>query len=341
MQKTMIFAIQVSIMRRKGYFFIGFLLIVSVSYSQTLNMQPIVKPMVRSSDFITHTVMVGENLYQISKLYNVSVNGILVANPGLTESVVKLGQIIRIPNKTNKKILTNSEPTKSELVPKVAVKEALTPKTSKYHTVLAGQTMYAISKMYNVKIEDIQKWNNIKDYNLTLGSQIIVSDAKETETPQVIKKQVYKIEEPKPVENSAKVDEVINKAPELNENINSETPTKDILASNNATQKDLAKIFKAKSGIAIIQIAKGTGAPITTSLGTIETVYLVLHKWLPIGTIIKVKNLVNSKIIYAKVIGKLDDNEENKHVIVRYSLGVKKDLLLDNGKCYLQIEYPN
>ena len=48
----------------------------------------------------------------------------------------------------------------------------------------------------------------------------------------------------------------------------------------------------------------------------------------------------NFKIIYAKVIGKLPETDENKHVIVRYSLGVKKDLQLQNGKCYVQVEYP-
>jgi hypothetical protein len=66
-----------------------------------------------------------------------------------------------------------------------------------------------------------------------------------------------------------------------------------------------------------------------------------MHKWLPVGTIVKIKNMVNSKIVYAKVIGKLPDIDENKNVIVRYSLGVKKDLQLQNGKCYLQLEYAN
>lgn len=330
-------------MRRKGHFFIGFLLIVTVGYSQTLNMQPIVKPVTKSSEYVTHTVKAGENLYQISKLYNITVNDILLANPGLTESVVKLGQIIRIPKKSNKKILTNSEPKNNELVPKVTLKEELTPKNGKYHTVQVGQTMYAISKMYNIKIEDIQKWNNIKDFNLKVGSQIIVSDAKVNTTLLIEKKEpiIETKQDIKQPEMPIKVDETPPAPIENQENIITETQTPDILASNNATQKDLGKIYKAKAATASIQLAKGTGAPITTTLGTIETVYLVLHKWLPIGTIIKVKNLVNSKIVYAKVIGKLDDNEENKHVIVRYSLGVKKDLVLDNGKCYLQIEYPN
>ena len=58
------------------------------------------------------------------------------------------------------------------------------------------------------------------------------------------------------------------------------------------------------------------------------------------GMVIKIKNLVNSKVVYAKVIGKLFDNQDNKNIIVRYSAGVKKDLQLQNGKNYVEIEIP-
>ncbi len=126
----------------------------------------------------------------------------------------------------------------------------------------------------------------------------------------------------------------------VDEQDNTDTAEKpDIQANDNESQKELAKMFKDKTAAGNIQITKGTGAPMTTTLGAMENVYFAMHKTLPIGTIIKIKNLVNSKIVYAKVIGKLPETDENKHVIVRYSLGVKKDLQLQNGKCYVQIEY--
>ena len=61
-------------------------------------------------------------------------------------------------------------------------------------------------------------------------------------------------------------------------------------------QKDLAKIFKAKAASMSVQTAKGTGAPMTTTLGAMESVYFAMHKWLPIGTIIKIKNLVKGQL---------------------------------------------
>jgi LysM repeat protein len=213
--------------------------------------------------------------------------------------------------------------------------------------------MYAISKMYNITVEDLQQWNNFKDFNLKPGAQIIVSDPnRHTNINQLIeKKEVVKGEnlhnktikikttEPKKVEISQT--EPVKPKEDVPENTEMETQKPDIQASDNVTQKDLAKIFKEKAASLTVQTAKGTGAPMTTTLGAMESVYFAMHKWLPIGTIIKIKNLVNSKIVYAKVIGKLPDTDENKHVIVRYSLGIKKDLQLQNGKCYVQIEYPD
>ena len=40
------------------------------------------------------------------------------------------------------------------------------------YVVKAGDTVYKISKQYNVTVDDIKKWNNLPDYNLTLGQQL-------------------------------------------------------------------------------------------------------------------------------------------------------------------------
>jgi len=305
-----------------------------------------------NSTYIMHVVKAGETIYQISRQYTVPVNEIFKVNPGIENGNIKPDQILRIPNVGNKKILTNSTSVNNELKPKESPKPNLIPKNGKMHTVLAGQTMYAVSKMYAVSVENIQKWNGIKDFNLKVGSQIYVVDPNFTTNPQAFTEiPTTKIEEKKPLvkqepvpaktsDTSLKMEEVKppSEIPVITE---TETQKPDIQASDNATQKDLAKIYKEKALSMSVQTAKGTGAPMTTSLGTMETVYFAMHKWLPIATVIKIKNLVNSKVVYAKVIGKLPDTDENKHVIVRYSLGVKKDLQLQNGKCYLQIEYPN
>ncbi len=312
-------------MRRKWDFLLVLLLICTFTFGQTASSKPVAK----IPQYIMHVVKFGETLSKIAKRYGVSMVSILNVNPSLTQDNLNPEQILRIPNTSNKKILTISNTDNNELQPKVKNKIELVVKNSKYHTVLQGQTMYAISKMYGISVEDIQKWNNLKDFNMKVGSQIIVS------------KNISKLEE----EISTKLQPkkpLIEEASKIEtDTFNTNTENTDIQASDNANQQELSKVYKAKLVSSTIQTTKGTGAPMTTTLGAMETVYFAMHKTLSIGTVIKIKNLVNSKIVFAKVIGKLPEIDENKHVIIRYSLGVKKDLQLQNGKCYVQIEYPN
>jgi len=336
-------------MSRKGFLFVMIMSFFCSTFAQKTASKPVTKTTAKTSPFVMHVVKFGETLTKISKMYDVTVTDILKANPSMTENNLMPEQIIRIPNKGNKKVLSTNT-VAVELQPKTTTKPTSTPKNGQYHTVEAGQTMYSISKMYAIKVEDLQKWNNIKDFNLKVGSQIVVVDPNFKPNPKAyieiptVEKEEVTVSKPsttvtKPIE--VKKEEPTKPMVETQEMVETETQKPDIQASDNETQKDLAKIFKAKAASMSVQTAKGTGAPMTTTLGAMESVYFAMHKWLPIGTIIKIKNLVNSKIVYAKVIGKLPDTDENKHVIVRYSLGVKKDLQLQNGKCYVQVEYPN
>lgn len=343
------------IMRRTGLLLLLLTMMFFTSFGQKTNVKPTVKPKeTKASPYVMHVVKFGETLSKIAQKYEVTVTDILKANPSLTNDNLMPEQILRIPNKSSKKVLITSLTNDSISKPKVKVKVESTAKNIKYHTVETGQTLYAISKMYNVKIEDLQKWNALTDYNVKIGSQLVVVDPNGKNNALVVNETTSenKSENLKNTTNTTTIDtkpklttvktEPKPIEPKLDdEQKEVETQKPDIQASDNATQKDLAKIYKEKANSGTLQMAKGTGAPMTTTLGAMESVYFAMHKWLPVGTIVKIKNMVNSKIVYAKVIGKLPDIDENKNVIVRYSLGVKKDLQLQNGKCYLQLEYAN
>lgn len=332
----------------------SFVMMFNLSFAQKPTLKPAVKQKeTKASLYVMHVVKFGETLSKIAQKYDITVTDILKANPSLTNDNLMPEQILRIPNKSNKKVLNNSKTNDYNLITKVSVKEEVPTKNIKYHTVETGQTLYAISKMYHVKIEDLQKWNALTDYNVKIGSQLIVenpnaknnamvvNESKSDIKPENLKNTTNTTIETKPKLTTIKTEPKLIESIPNDEQKEVETQKPDIQASDNATQKDLAKIYKEKISSVAPQMAKGTGAPMTTTLGAMESVYFAMHKWLPIGTIVKIKNLVNSKIVYAKVIGKLPDTDENKNVIIRYSLGVKKDLQLQNGKCYLQIEYAN
>ena len=339
-------------MFKKYAFFILFAL--SVLFLNAQNTEKATK----IPQYIFHTVVFGETLNIIAFKYSVTTVEIQKANPSLIGTSLMPDQILRIPNKKKAKIeVSSSIPTVLDEKPKV--------KSTKYDvvTIEKGMTLYSISKKYSVDLEDLKKWNGLKNYDVKIGSQIVINPQnkgkaviepkpKEVKTEPInkeltpkkqqtdltpkTKEEIVKSQELKP-KNSIKTNE--EPAQQADQQ---EIKTEDIPCStDNESQKELTKIFKSyKEQDRTIADTKGTGAPMTTSLGTVENTYFVMHRYLSIGTVVKIKNLVNSKTIYAKVIGKLPDTQENKNVIIRYSLGVKKDLLLQNGKNYVQIEFP-
>ena len=279
-------------MRRNGLLILLFALIFSLSFGQKTNVKPTVKQKdTKASEYVMHIVKFGESLSKIAQKYDVSVTGILKANPSLTNDNLVPEQIVRIPVKSNKKILTTSETKNSSLKPKVLVQDNPINNNVQYHTVTSGQTLYAISKMYNVKIEDLQKWNALTDYNVNIGYQLLVADpkgknkttittnlSKPENTTEIVKVVSNTITDSKPKLTTIKTEPkpIESNLEDNQKEVETEKP--DIQATDNATQKDLAKIYKDKVSTGVLQKAKGTGAPMTTTLGSMESVYFAMHK---------------------------------------------------------------
>jgi len=43
-----------------------------------------------------------------------------------------------------------------------------------WHNVLKGETLFSISKKYNVKINDLKIWNNLADNNISINQNIVI-----------------------------------------------------------------------------------------------------------------------------------------------------------------------
>lgn len=131
-------------------------------------------PVKRTADgnFLEHEVSSGETLFNISKQYDLKVQDIESVNPGLTPETLKLGQVIKIP--------TKSHQTKTDL----AVSENKTNGNIGilYHTVEPKDTLYAISKKYNVSIETLEKLNPGVSENLSIGYNLIIRPGTEKKT---------------------------------------------------------------------------------------------------------------------------------------------------------------
>ncbi|MEX0648079.1 MAG: LysM peptidoglycan-binding domain-containing protein [Balneolaceae bacterium] len=102
-----------------------------------------------------HTVQEGETLYTIAREYDVSVNNLLQWNQ-LGSNIVSEGQILQVVPPESENRLT--------------------------HSVEPGETLFSISRRYNVTIAEIQQWNDITGTNLDAGQELVLYPESQNET---------------------------------------------------------------------------------------------------------------------------------------------------------------
>jgi LysM repeat protein len=129
------------------------------------------------SNRMNHKVKAGETLYGLSKLYNVSVDELKNANTILMNNNLQAGQTLKIPDGT---ILGNN-PNDNIIEPKNNVQtSSIVQKSGEIfkHTVAPKETLYGLSKKYNVSIDDIINQNEKVLKNGLQAGQVLTIKAK-------------------------------------------------------------------------------------------------------------------------------------------------------------------
>jgi LysM repeat protein/ABC-type branched-subunit amino acid transport system substrate-binding protein len=109
--------------------------------------------------YYIHTVQKGQTIYAISRAYGITENEILNENPGISAESISPGLALRIPIKTY-------------IQPSDYESDELNKDDFHYHKVRKKQTLYFISKKYDVPIGIIYKYNDEIKTGLKTG-QII------------------------------------------------------------------------------------------------------------------------------------------------------------------------
>lgn len=291
-----------------------------------------------AQNYTIHKVQAGETLYGISKKYNTTVDVLYKNNPSLSSGALKIGTDIRIPSAKSTSTSTKTTTTVQKNTT-VALDTIL-------HQVKPKETLYGISKLYGVSMDNIKKWNNLGETDIKIDALLkIIKPKSNTETANLNKTEMQKFEE----FVKQKKQEEINAskpttAPEVKKETvpttTEETPKVEEVSTPIINKSvPLSEQFAQQQKYENVMSYKATGAPMNTSDNTIDNTFFAMHKTAKVGSVIKVRNLENNKISYAKVIGTLPDTDENKKVMVRLSLGVAKAIKMGNGKAYLEIFY--
>ena len=122
---------------------------------------------VNGAKYYIHNVKPGETIYALSKLYGVGESVIVAENPVLKEGL-KAGQSIKIP------VVGDVKPKKADKKLK---------RKFDIHYVAAGETLYSISRQYEISVETILEDNpDIDPLHISIGARILVRKSEKGES---------------------------------------------------------------------------------------------------------------------------------------------------------------
>ena len=133
---------------------------------------------------VFHTIQPGETLYKLTVRYGVSAARICQANPGLSASNFRIGQVVAIPAQTGTKAsdTTVEEPVAAPVPTQTAQKsEGLKPNCRDMHRVEKKETVYSISRKYGITEAELIAANpELRTEKLKKGKYLCIPYPKET-----------------------------------------------------------------------------------------------------------------------------------------------------------------
>jgi LysM repeat protein len=298
-----------------------------------------------NSKFIFHVVEKGETLYSISHQYGMKPRELAQYNDDINEKLtVHIGQKIKIPAPD-----AGAEAPAAEAVPAPAAAAASSPA---YHVVRKGETVFSISKMYDIPRADLLAWNRIKDNSLAVGQKLVIKEqgsnathSHPDNTASASEPAVAKADMQKAIKKGGYVWTMPESAKNSKNNVS--TASADVTASTSSAgggglaDSRVIKSWKGESasetrdyynskasandGAAQYEslyyqnvysgMTKKTETGVAKFIADNNTTNIAYYNNAAVGTILKLTNTDNGKTTYAIVVGKVAQAEENSYLM--------------------------
>jgi len=272
--------------------------------------------------YVEHKVAPKENFYSIGRLFFVHPKHLATFNSLDMAKGLSLGQTIRIPLTD-----TNFNQKSDKGVPV-------------FYVAGSNESLYKISTNNNVLLEKVRKWNHLTNDKIASNSKLIVGFLVSGETQTVAVNNTQKLDVPAkitpdvpakdPNKKDASKNEVVNKPDQKKEDTRQDKidVKKDIttvpVKEEPETKGPGQGYFKTSFEKQVTQqpISKEqtiTSGIFKTSSGWEDDKYYLLMNGAEPGTIIKITNPSNNKIIYAKLLGEMTDVKQSAGLNIRIS----------------------
>ncbi len=292
-----------------------------------------------SSFYLDHKVAPKENFYSVARLYNAPPKEIAAYNKLDMSKGLSLGQTLRIP-----------------LLP-INFSQTVNEGTPVYYKVGENEGLVKVSNANNkVLIASLRKWNNLNSDKISAGNKLIVGFlisnempvvkiAEKEKTPSVVVGKTETINPPaiKITEEIKKEDKVVEK-PTSAEQKTVIVEQKPVVTEQKPTHTEQG-YFKSSfdQQIKTHPLTKQetvTAGIFKTSSGVQDAKYYVLVDGVQSGTIIKIANPSNDKVVYAKVLGEMSGIRQNTGYNIRISNSAASALqITEQEKFVVKVNY--
>jgi hypothetical protein len=299
--------------------------------------------------YVVHKVAPKEGLFPLGRMYNVHPRHIANFNGIDFNKGLAIGQQINIP-------LTDTN-FKREVNTGVPI----------YYKPGSKESLANISVKYKAPINSLRGWNRLNDDNVSANSKIIVGflvtnelkDRVVTVTPRVeesvsnvkkadaqkkaveteVKGPESKKEEPKKVELEAKKEPpvIVKEEPKKTEPVAVKQPE---ALNNDGTGYFKNNFYQQVKASPLSKEQTVTSSIFKTMSGWQDGKYYLLINGVEPGTIVKLTNPSNSKVVFAKVLYAMDKIRENQGVDIRISDAAAASLAInETDKFILKVNY--
>jgi LysM repeat protein len=299
----------------------------------------------------TYTVGKGETLFGIARKLGLGVAQLYEINPGLKENPgLKMGQVILIPDSG-----AESVPAKPAQASAVVQEDAAYPQAEEFrtYTVQPKETAFGIARQFGISFEVLKKYNPELAAGLKAGMKLRIpisapspSEPKPAAAelkPVPVSRPLAPIEpkaesrpeppaaktvaESKPVAATNKalpVQAAVAKMPEpdLSKFSGRELDYKNQFMSELEGGKKLSK----EKGSAIFLEEEENGNP-----------YLALCDMVPVGSIVQIRNLLNGRTAFVKVLGKLPKEDKMQEVSIKIPSGLRAVLKTSDSRILVEL----
>ena len=255
------------------------------------------------SQYFMHTLQRGETLSALAEKYNTSVGDIMRMNQMHAGSRLVYGSQIKIPGQA----AMHEAPA---LQPAGSVDSAITVLK---HIIAKGETLFSISRQYNVSVDDIIKWNNLTGNAVAVGDMLNIGGPKTADSSgsSGLHSKVNASEKGEP--QQPLIPETITEEPQNKRE--APQPVAETLPALTYTGKGF---FEKEYHGAFRSSLQGMAMTFKTQAGWNDGKFYILMNDADPGSVVKVES-ADGKTIYAKVLMSMQEIKENNGLSFRLS----------------------